>query len=86
MQITVVTADNVSQQVDKCIQWIEKPTILYTGPEWDFRNLYHYLLDNLIPLFTTVIRTGLFDLSTFNRRYAQPLHAIPRLASLLSLY
>lgn len=70
-QITVVTPANRSTVADQCVQWIDKPTILYSGPEWDSTHIYHFFLDNVVPFFSTAIQTSIFDPEPFWHRYAQ---------------
>ena len=70
VQITVVTPANRTKVADQCVRWIDKPTILYAGPEWDSTHIYHFFLDNFVPFFATAIQTNIFDPEPFWHRYA----------------
>ena len=68
LQITVVTPANHSKVADLCVQWIDKPAILYSGPEWDSTHIYHFFLDNFVPFFSTAIQSGIYNVEPFWHR------------------
>ena len=71
-QVDIVSKNNRSQPGldDTCTQWVEQPTLMYSGIEWDNVNIYHFFLDNFLPMFATLTDLGLFDMDAFSARWA----------------
>lgn len=46
----------------KCTSWVEQPTIIYQGMPVDDANIFHWLTDNMLRLFTTVADLGLVNM------------------------
>ena len=70
LQVEVLSKHNRSS-FPECKGWVEQPTVMYEGIEWEHLNTYHFFVDNFIRLFATITDLKLFDIDRFLARSAQ---------------
>ena len=68
MQLDIISKQNASQFPDTCLRWVRQPTLLYSSSQVDHTNIYHFLADNLMRVFSTLLKTGLFGMDAFLSR------------------